>query len=100
MTIGIEGLTMNLVLIRGGQYDGSAELQAAPLGAMHVNQEAARRLRHAGYSQAHIRSLATGSPVPRQLHYFKMQVDFVAKSLSALDAIPADFASDAYWPTF
>lgn len=90
---------MNLVLIRGGQYDGSAALEAAPLGAVHVSQEAARRLRRAGYPQARIRSLATGSPLPRPLHFFKMQVDFVARTLSALDAIPADFASDMYWPS-
>lgn len=91
---------MNLVLIRGGRYEGAAEIQTAEIGPQHVSQEATRRLSQAGYMQAHIRCMATGQPLPKPLHYFKMQVDFVARTLGALDPVPADFAADKYWPAF
>ena len=90
---------MNLVLIKGGQFEAVSEMPPAVFGPQHVSQEATRRLRQAGYQQAHMRSLATGQALPKPLHYFKMQVDFVARTLSALDPVPADFASDRYWPT-
>lgn len=89
---------MNLVLIKGGHFDVAAEIVPAAPGPQHVRQEAARRLRQAGYMQAHARSLATGQALPKPLHYYKMQVDFVAGTLAAIDPVPADFASDKYWP--
>jgi hypothetical protein len=89
---------MNLILIKGGRYGEPVQLDHDVTDRDRVKQEAARRLRDAGYAQSHIRFLATGSAIPIPLRNFKMQVDFVADTLSRLDPVPRDFASDIYWP--
>ncbi|MBB4066113.1 hypothetical protein [Gellertiella hungarica] len=89
---------MTLTLIRGGQAEAAADTTNGAIGAHQVRQEAIRRLRQAGYTQQHMRRLVTGISIPKPLEYYKMQVDFVAERLAALDPVPEDFASDIYWP--
>jgi hypothetical protein len=39
-----------------------------------------------------------GVPVPRDLHYLGLQIEFVAEKLGGLSPIPMDYQSDVYWP--
>jgi hypothetical protein len=63
-----------------------------------VSQEAERRLQAVGYPKWRNREAATGIPMPREIKYLAMQIDYVAEALSALSSIPKDFRSDIYWP--
>jgi hypothetical protein len=37
-------------------------------------------------------------PVPPDLHYLGLQIEFVAEKLGDLSPIPMDYQSDIYWP--
>ncbi|WP_252192904.1 hypothetical protein [Rhizobium sp. CSW-27] len=63
-----------------------------------VQREAARRLQAISYERHRVRSLGTGIRMPADIRHFKLQVDYVAQTLSRLRRIPADFADDRYWP--
>lgn len=91
---------MNLRVIEGGRQDAEVvDLVAIlPVRANEVRREADRRLRKLDYERLLNRERATGTPVPRDVRYLAMQIDFVADALSALADIPADFRSDRYWP--
>lgn len=65
-----------------------------------VQREAARRLQAIGYERHRVRSLGTGIRMPADIRHFKLQVDYVAQTLSQLCRIPEDFAEDRYWPQF
>jgi hypothetical protein len=64
-----------------------------------VKSEADRRLRESGWQDGRVKELLTGAAMPAALRYLKMQIDFVAETLSRLERIPADFRSDTYWPS-
>ncbi len=93
-----QGRIMGLTLIRDGQADAAVEKGNGAPGAFQVGQEAIRRLRQAGYTQQHMRRLVSGGSIPKPLEYYRMQVEFVARKLAALDPVPEDYASDIYWP--
>lgn len=90
---------MNLRVIDGGL----ATLHAADINLptprpADVEREAERRLRSLGYDRWRSRQMATGVPMPRDIHYRALQIEFVAKTLRKLPVIPPDFRSDIYWP--
>ncbi|CAD7046747.1 hypothetical protein REJC140_04131 [Pseudorhizobium endolithicum] len=93
---------MNLRVIEGGRRDAEAvDLVAIlPARADEVRREADRRLRALDYERLSNRERMTGVPVPREIRYLAMQINFVADTLSALGVIPADFRSDRYWPAY
>lgn len=96
---------MNLRVIEGGRdtfrevpsIDMSDLEQLAPQRA-DVRLEADRRLRRLGYDRWRNRQLATGLPMPRDVRYLAMQIEFVAETLAALANIPSDYRADVYWP--
>jgi hypothetical protein len=92
---------MKLRVIEGGC--GAVQQVAGPdiyfPSARDVRLEAERRLRLLGYDRLRNRERATGSAVPRAVHYLALQITFVAEKLAALPSIPDDFRSDRYWPT-
>jgi hypothetical protein len=69
-----------------------------PASAEDVRTEAARRSRACGFEQWRMREMFTGVPMPQNLRYLQMQIEFVAQALSAASAIPDDFREDRYWP--
>ncbi|MDK1386786.1 hypothetical protein QN224_15355 [Sinorhizobium sp. 8-89] len=85
---------MKLRVIEGGKANEamSADREAS------IRAEAERRIKATGYEQWRVRSLATGAPIPRPIQYLKMQIEFVAEKLEALNPIPGDFTDDKYWP--
>jgi hypothetical protein len=96
---------MNLRVIEGGR-DSVREVTGPDMAYLElrvrqsadVRREADRRLQKLDYMRLHTRQLATGIPMPREIFYLAMQIEFVAKALASLADIPADYRSDAYWP--
>ncbi len=66
--------------------------------AEDVQAEAVRRIRAGGYGEAAVRAFMRGEAPPVAQNYRRLQIEFVAATLAALEPIPADFASDRYWP--
>lgn len=89
---------MGLRLVWSREDNGIERQDPLAPTAADVHREAARRLRLIGYHGHRVRSLGTGKLMPDAIRHFKMQVDFVAETLSAQTPIPADFAEDRYWP--
>ncbi|THK37127.1 hypothetical protein EHS39_14950 [Ensifer sp. MPMI2T] len=79
--------------------DGGKANEAMCADGPTIRAEAERRIRATGYEQWRVRSLATGSPIPRSIQYLKMQIEFVAVKLEQLNPVPGDFTDDKYWPT-
>ena len=91
-------LVMNVVLLRvvGGTSVG--DVPRLP-DREDVRKEAARRLGALGYARHNARALATGANIPNRVRHLALQINFVADTLMALDEVPLDFKSDAYWPS-
>lgn len=87
---------MKLRVIEGGRATDDGK--AARPEETAVLAEAARRLREVGYESARTRRLLTGQPVPREMQYLQLQIEFAAAALAALSSLPADFRDDRYWP--
>ncbi|MCA1405280.1 hypothetical protein I6F26_12955 [Ensifer sp. IC3342] len=85
---------MKFKVIDGGKANGAMSADRPTIRA-----EAERRIMATGYEQWRVRSLATGSPIPRSIQYLKMQIEFVAEKLEQLNPVPGDFTDDKYWPT-
>jgi hypothetical protein len=64
-----------------------------------VRREAMRRISALDHMRHAARYLALGTPIPQHIRHLVLQINFVADTLSALDEIPHDFRSDAYWPS-
>ncbi|MBP1882238.1 hypothetical protein [Sinorhizobium mexicanum] len=79
--------------------DGGKVHEAVSADSPTIRAEAERRIEATGYEQWRVRSLATGTPIPRSIRYLKMQIEFVAGKLEQLNPIPGDFTDDKYWPT-
>jgi hypothetical protein len=90
---------MNLRVIEGGLAPLHAvTIQMPTPRRIDVESEAERRLLSLGYDRWRSRQMATSVPMPREIHYRALQIQFVAKTLGELAAIPPDFRSDIYWP--
>lgn len=63
-----------------------------------VRREAERRIHASGYDDWRIRELATGASMPIEIRYLRMQIEYTAQAIARFVKIPADFASDNYWP--
>jgi hypothetical protein len=63
-----------------------------------VHREARRRLARMNFDGLRARALVAGYEMPRASRYLAMQIEFVSRSLAALQPIPDDFADDLYWP--
>jgi hypothetical protein len=94
---------MKLFVIEGGRgmaaTDIVFEIHPATPSRNDVRAEAARRLKAVGYEEWRVREFLTGASMPAALKYLRMQIDFVAETISHLDRIPEDFRSDTYWPS-
>ncbi|WP_137155464.1 hypothetical protein [Rhizobium sp. FKL33] len=84
---------MNFRIIQGGL---ESRPQRSP--SRTIEDEARRRIASLGYDAYRIRKLATDEPIPKAIDRVRMQIEFVAQTLSALAAPPEDFTDDAYWP--
>ncbi|MFN7024375.1 MAG: hypothetical protein ACK4QP_07600 [Pseudorhizobium sp.] len=96
---------MNLRVIEGGRHTfwevpsiDISDIEPPGPQRADVRLEADRRLRRLGYDRWRNRQLATGLPMPRDVRYGAMQIEFVAEKLASLTEIPADFRADVYWP--
>lgn len=89
---------MNLRVIDGGLATLHADFELQAPQRADVEREAERRLRRLSYDRWRGRQMATGIPMPRDIHYRVLQIQFVAKTLGGLATIPPDFRSDIYWP--
>jgi len=87
---------------RRGEWTESARYAAPPLErrarASDVEAEAARRLRAIKLDEWRTREFITGRPVPEDVRHIALQIEFAAKAIERLAPIPADYASDVYWP--
>lgn len=63
-----------------------------------VRKEAERRIHASGYDDWRIRELATGAPMPIEIRYLRMQIEYAAQAIARFIKIPTDYASDGYWP--
>jgi hypothetical protein len=94
---------MKLFVIEGGRTNAAIdivfEMHAATPSRNDVRAEAARRLKAIGYEDWRVREFVTGISMPSALKYLRMQIDFVAETISHLERIPEDFRSDTYWPS-
>ena len=93
---------MKLFVIEGGRgavTDIVFEMHPATPSGNDVRAEAARRLKAIGYEDWRVREFVTGASMPSALKYLRMQIDFVAETISRLERIPEDFRSDTYWPS-
>jgi hypothetical protein len=88
---------MYLRVIEGGLTETS-DTTTRSLSKSDVMAEAMRRIKTSGYDRYHARYLVTGEAIPKRLQYLKIQIAWVADTLSGLDPIPADYAEDKYWP--
>ncbi|MQY49429.1 hypothetical protein GAO09_25670 [Rhizobiales bacterium RZME27] len=91
---------MKLTVIEGGRKNrGSDETtrSAAPT-AQDVRKEAERRINASGYDAWRVRELATGAPMPVEIRYLRMQIEYAAQAIARFVKIPTDFTSDNYWP--
>lgn len=96
---------MNFRVIEGGRATVQevpsldlADIELPVPKRADVRHEAERRLRKLDYERWRTRELATGAPMPREVRYMAMQIEFVAEKLAALAVIPADYRADIYWP--
>ena len=92
---------MRWAIIEGGRdlarHDGRDDSE--PVRPEDVEAEAARRLRQGKVNEWRTREFVTGHPMPPDIKYLELQIDFAARAICKLSPIPADFADDLYWPT-
>jgi hypothetical protein len=93
------GLTMRFTVIEGGMSakPPAVGLEIGP-SINDVRREAARRCEALGINRLRTRHFVMGVPVPPDLHYLGLQIEFVAEKLGGLSPIPMDYQSDTYWP--
>lgn len=94
---------MRLSVIEGGR--GSARqsehrARDAWVRAADVEAEAERRRREGRVTEWRVREYVTGTPMPPDIKYLELQIDFAARAICRLSPIPADFADDLYWPMY
>jgi hypothetical protein len=87
-----------LAVIDGGRGYGERG-RVEPVRPEDVEAEAARRLRDGKVNEWRVREFVTGHPMPPDIKYLELQINFAARALSKMSPIPADFADDLYWPT-
>ncbi|WP_375452131.1 hypothetical protein [uncultured Devosia sp.] len=88
-----------MAVIEGGLgYTGQARREEQ-IRVEDVEAEAARRLRKGRVNEWRTRELITGTPVPADIKYLELQINFATRALCKLSPIPPDFADDLYWPT-
>ena len=93
-------LTVRLAVIEGGLgYAGQSGRRTEPVRPEDVEAEAARRKRVGKVNEWRMREFVTGTPMPANIKYLELQIDFAARAICKLSPIPADFADDLYWPT-
>lgn len=94
-----EGM-VTLTVIEGGAGQ-RGHTQTVPLCRPtkdDVRKEAERRIHACGYDDWRVRELATGAPMPIEVRYLRMQIEYAAQAIARFVKIPADFTSDNYWP--
>jgi len=64
-----------------------------------VEAEARRRLRAGKVHEWRVREFVTGHPMPPDIKYLELQIDFAMQAICKLSPIPADYGDDLYWPT-
>ena len=90
---------MRLAVIEGGlSYAGQSERGEQPIRPEDVEAEARRRMREGRVTEWRTREFITGTPMPADVKYLELQIDFAARAICKLSPIPADFADDLYWP--
>ncbi len=92
---------MRLAVIDGGLNSGDQKRwdRAEPIRPEDVEAEAARRMRDGRVNEWRVREFVTGHPMPPDIKYLELQINFAARAICKLSPIPADFADDLYWPT-
>lgn len=92
---------VKLTVIEGGR-DSTATSRETERGVHptkdDVRKEAERRIHASGYDDWRVRELATGASMPIEIRYLRMQIEYAAQAIARFVNIPADFASDNYWP--
>jgi hypothetical protein len=90
-----------LTVISGGRDWAGAQArpEARVVRVEDVEAEARRRLRAAHIDEWRAREFITGKPAPADIKHLELQITFAALAISRLSPIPADYASDVYWPT-
>jgi hypothetical protein len=91
---------VKLTVIEGGKGRAVLDMARRPFRPTEedVRKEAERRIHACGYDDWRIRELATGTPMPLEIRYLRMQIEYAAQAIARFVKIPADFASDNYWP--
>lgn len=91
---------VKLTIIEGGKGKAIANPADGLAGptAEDVRREAERRIHACGYDDLRIRELATGAPIPIEIRYLRMQIEYAAQAIARFIKIPTDFTSDNYWP--
>jgi hypothetical protein len=93
------GSAMRFTVIEGGKSASSVVVDAAPgISINDVRREAARRCDALGINRLRTRQFVMGVPVPPDLHYLGLQIEFAAEKLGSLVPVPLDFQSNIYWP--
>lgn len=93
-------IKVRLAVSEGGlDYTGRDEW-AERVRVEDVEAEASRRLRAGRVNEWRMREFISGTPMPADIRYLEVQIDFAARALCKLSPIPADFADDLYWPTY
>jgi hypothetical protein len=91
---------VRLAVIDGGlSYAGQNERSGERIRVEDVEAEARRRMREGRVSEWRTREFITGTPMPSDVKYLELQIDFAARAICKLSPIPADYADDLYWPT-
>ena len=89
---------MRLSVIEGGLFYAQGQDGAKPVRPEDVEAEAARRMREGKVNEWRVREFVTGHPMPPDVKYLELQIDFALRAICKLSPIPADFADDLYWP--
>jgi len=91
---------VTLIVIEGGAGRRDKADVASPCRPTQddVRKEAERRIHACGYDDWRVRELATGAPMPIEVRYLRMQIEYAAQAIARFVKIPADFTSDNYWP--
>ena len=91
---------VKLTVIEGGKSSAvpRQEEKGGRPTADDVRREAERRIHASGYDDWRLRELATGAPMPIEIRYLRMQIEYAAQAIARFVKIPIDFASDNYWP--
>jgi hypothetical protein len=95
----LQVVQVRLAVIEGGLgYAGRSERGEDRIRPEDVEAEARRRMREGRVSEWRTREFITGVPMPSDVKYLELQIDFAARAICKLSPIPVDFADDLYWP--